>query len=566
MDSQQTLVAAPVINSVSMPRLLSWASMSEEPAMQAEDHPDLFHPQVGGGGLERRVELEALGGFVEAREALRDPLGREHVFVVIAPVVERARRRRLDPHDFAAGIAHRFGEAIDRRHDLARQRHFRRKTFGNEMVLHVDHDQRRARRIDGVVTEELALALEQPLFDGIGHGVAMHERASARVNRSGQATDAVSPRQSERSRATRESLIARWPKRFAPNYDVGGGPSGPLSAGPHSRRDLAPEDSRPDPPQDRAPKPGPGPPGPPRGPGPAPPPRALAMPKLGLAALQAAMICGLIGGNGAELVRFVPGARLIGIISDKGGWWTQQLLKIRVSEIIRSERYVLLDSKNHLISPLRRDFLETMSGQARINGHSFIDDPMRNYLECTLRYLGIDPGPHLEWFTRTTTPFTMLTRQARELAGYLDGREGNRIVDVFQEKKLTEFFLYSGFLVSKGLLTNEYELNQPHCQQIWGETADQTGCAAAVEKAERSDCPFLAVHSKAIARMDRKSRATIAKFWHSRGLFRSVRDGMRFLASPNRTYQSCDGWVLPWPFAFLLAGRSTASATRQREI
>jgi len=256
-------------------------------------------------------------------------------------------------------------------------------------------------------------------------------------------------------------------------------------------------------------------------------------------------------GELAKLVRFVPCVQLIPILTDTQGWWTQQVLKIIVAGIIRSDRYVLLDAKNHLVSPLTRDFLETSTGQPRINGHSFLADPMRNFLECTLRYLRVDPVPHLEWFTRTTTPFTMLTHEACDLAAYLAEREGDRIALAFQEKKLTEFFLYSGFLLSKGVLADLYELTQPHCAQIWGDTADEAGCTEAIRKAERSDCPFMAVHSKAITNMNKSSRATVASFWSTRGLFASAVDAIRFLSDPNRTFQSYDGRVVRWPFARL---------------
>jgi Family of unknown function (DUF6492) len=256
-------------------------------------------------------------------------------------------------------------------------------------------------------------------------------------------------------------------------------------------------------------------------------------------------------GELAEFARFIPRDSFIQNTSDTSGWWIQQVLKLKVSEIVRSDRYVLLDAKNHLIHPLSIDFLETSTGQPRINGHSFANDPMLTFLECTLRYLGVDPAPHLQWFTRTTTPFTMLTREAGELAQYLNRREGDRIILSFQEKKLTEFFLYSGFLLSKGMLNSIYELNQPHSAQIWGETLDQGRCAETIRDAQASNSPFMAVHSKAIARMDRKSKTAIAKFWHERGLFPSVSDGVRFLNDPNRTIQSYEGRILPWPLAHL---------------
>jgi hypothetical protein len=175
--------------------------------------------------------------------------------------------------------------------------------------------------------------------------------------------------------------------------------------------------------------------------------------------------------------------------------WTQQVLKIKVAEVIPSELYVLLDAKNHLISELGRDFLETAAGLPRINGHSFIEhQSMRDFLERTLAYLGVDPVPHLNWFPRTHTPFTMLTSEARDLVRYLEDREGKPFASVVLERELTEFFLYSGFLVSKGILKSAYDFTQPQCAQLWGETVNEAGCAEEIRKAERTGCP---VHGSA---------------------------------------------------------------------
>jgi hypothetical protein len=253
----------------------------------------------------------------------------------------------------------------------------------------------------------------------------------------------------------------------------------------------------------------------------------------------------------APLVRIVPAAQLAIFAPETGGWWTQQLLKIKVANVVRSPRCVLLDAKNHLIRPLTRDFLETPSGQPRINGHSFLNDPMREFLQNTLQYLGLDPAPHLSWFTRTTTPFTMLTSEARALDELLQAREGSQLAAAFQKNKLTEFFLYSGFLLCKGPLANAYDLDQPHCIQIWEQTANESGCAEAICKAERSECPFFSVHSKAIAKMDKNARGAVANFWSQRGLFPSPADAARFLREPNRCFQSVTGRLIPQPLAFL---------------
>jgi hypothetical protein len=46
--------------------------------------------------------------------------------------------------------------------------------------LHVDHDQRGAAGLDGVVAQELALAANDALLDRVGYDVAMHGSCSAR--------------------------------------------------------------------------------------------------------------------------------------------------------------------------------------------------------------------------------------------------------------------------------------------------------------------------------------------------------------------------------------------------
>jgi len=240
-------------------------------------------------------------------------------------------------------------------------------------------------------------------------------------------------------------------------------------------------------------------------------------------------------GSLAGRVRIICGSDLATMPSDAHGWWTQQVLKIKVASVIESERYLLLDAKNHLFSLLGWEFLENAEGLPRLNGYPQFDTPMTDLLKRTLLYLGVDPGPRLEWFTRTTTPFTILTSEARHLVRYIESRESQPFAITFLERELTEFFLYAGFLESKGVLKSSYDFSQPHCAQIWEHTANETGCAEAVRKAEESGCPFLAVHRKAIGKMDGRGQTIVARFWHTHGLFPSVNDAVLFLRDLKKT-------------------------------
>jgi hypothetical protein len=147
----------------------------------------------------------------------------------------------------------------------------------------------------------------------------------------------------------------------------------------------------------------------------------------------------------------------------------------------------------------------------------------------------------------------MLASEACDLVRYIEDREGKPFASAFLEKKMTEFFLYSGFLESKGILKSSYDVNQQHNAAVWAEKADAAGCAEVIRKAETLGCAFMAVHSRAIAKMDERGRAIVAEFWHARGLFPSVNDGIRFLRDPNRTYQNCKGRVFPWPTGFVVS-------------
>ena len=132
-------------------------------------------------------------------------------------------------------------------------------------------------------------------------------------------------------------------------------------------------------------------------------------------------------------------------IPKTSGWWSQQVLKLAVSDIVSSERYVVLDAKNHLVSALGRDFLEAPSGQARVNFHSFETHPLRHSLEHVLKYLSLDPGA-VRKFTATTTPFVIYTGIARRLMSELSQRENMPFADLMVARQLTEFFLYSAYI------------------------------------------------------------------------------------------------------------------------
>jgi hypothetical protein len=233
----------------------------------------------------------------------------------------------------------------------------------------------------------------------------------------------------------------------------------------------------------------------------------------------------------ASLVRFVTAPDDMPQVA---GWWRQQILKLRIAHEVHTDRYVALDAKNVMIAPLTRDFLEDpVSGRPLINGYSFLDHPLYDALERVLTYFRLDPVAYVSQFPRTSTPFTFLTAKVRELIAVIEAREERPLAHTIIDQQLTEFFLYSGYMISRGEMYRSYVMTQPHVAQIWGADANAAGVVEAIEKFHRGKAPFMAVHRQALKRMNRNGRLALAFFLHLRGLFHSLEEAEAFLRDPN---------------------------------
>ena len=161
----------------------------------------------------------------------------------------------------------------------------------------------------------------------------------------------------------------------------------------------------------------------------------------------------------AGLVRFVQ-ASSFGFIPPAAGWWTQQVLKLLVARIATFPRYVVLDAKNHLVSPLGRSFLETPDGKMSTRRYGYRGHPLQEALERALAYCEVPVGNHMDLFLPTAPPFAMDTASVLEVVDFLERKEGRPFAEAFIDRQLTEFFLYAARLVSLGRIENLYSFGQ----------------------------------------------------------------------------------------------------------
>lgn len=220
------------------------------------------------------------------------------------------------------------------------------------------------------------------------------------------------------------------------------------------------------------------------------------------------------------------------------GWRAQQVLKLSVANHVSTDHFVVLDAKNHFIHAADSALFVASDGRARVTAHSYERHTLRPALEHVLTYLGIDPIAHLGRFTGTITPFTFDTTLVTSMLSDIEDRSGRPFADEFVANELTEFFLYTGWLLAGGRTFNDvFAVNQAPWPVVWPGSLDRGGVGEAIAHACERGSPGFGVHRKALARLDRRNAGALAAFWTGRALFPSADAAERFIAEFRRTYR-----------------------------
>ncbi len=201
MTSQQTLVTVPVISTVSNPRERSRYGSSHVPGMNALKRYLRTISSSGRTSSSGQSSWPLVPSLIAAirRCAAR---GRQHGLRV-APFVGGAFVEGvLDPEHTAAHAAHHRREPVHVGHDVARHRTDRMPDrIVHECVLQIDHDQRRASRIEIGVRMCHATTCDHTLGDAGWNVEPVHAPAST--------PSAASSAMIARRRASSSSIATR---------------------------------------------------------------------------------------------------------------------------------------------------------------------------------------------------------------------------------------------------------------------------------------------------------------------------------------------------------------------
>jgi len=186
---------------------------------------------------------------------------------------------------------------------------------------------------------------------------------------------------------------------------------------------------------------------------------------------------------------------------------------LEVAKRISTERYVVLDAKNHLCYPVPSDFFERPDGTLK----TFLDDytlhPMRKTLENTLSFWALDPKLIVA-FPPTHTPFCFDREKVLDMLRFIE-RKGRPFSSVFLEEGLTEFFTYSGYLIKSGVRI-DYQATKTG--GVWDTDSDDVDVRRQLRYNRVQRRPFFSVHRRAIPLLSATAKRLLLEFWQERGI------------------------------------------------
>jgi Family of unknown function (DUF6492) len=246
-------------------------------------------------------------------------------------------------------------------------------------------------------------------------------------------------------------------------------------------------------------------------------------------------------GDLAHKITFLDTCQVATIPNSIYGYQSQQILKLMAATVVSSDRYMVLDAKNHLVFPLSLELYEN-DDRIRSIRVNYEGRPMRRFLDSSLRYFGVDVDDISRSFLPTITPFIFPTGVVNELITAVTRREGIPFPSAFNRLNTTEFLLFGGFLCSlPGGIEQFYSTPGPDCPVVWPEIAGsgQTAVQEVTERVRSERLPFFTVHRLAFPVLDDWSKNQIAALWTRRHLFESKEQALRFVDSWGLCTECC---------------------------
>lgn len=145
-------------------------------------------------------------------------------------------------------------------------------------------------------------------------------------------------------------------------------------------------------------------------------------------------------------------------------WFTQQALKLLVSNFISTKYYLVLDGKNHFIRPVSKFTLFDINNNCKpFMYREWHNKDMLNFFNNCLNYFDVkfsDENGNENCYVMTITPFMFETHIVKSLLEFVETKENKLFFNFFVTSKMyTEFFLYFAFCLYSNQFFSNYSFH-----------------------------------------------------------------------------------------------------------
>ena len=233
-----------------------------------------------------------------------------------------------------------------------------------------------------------------------------------------------------------------------------------------------------------------------------------------------------------DRVRCIAAESLVRGLPEGRGWFTQQILKLRVAAVIATPDYLLLDAKNHVVTPASRDSFMAPDGRARNWLTHYRHDFQARFAGAARRF-GLDPAAFVDAFPPTITPLVVNRAAALAMIAEVEHREGEPFEAFFlrHADAHSEFLLYHAWLASRpGGLDDAFVFGPQRVVTCFPDKVrDDNTFDSILWQADRPDTLCFGVHRAAVETMTPAQRSRLAAYLHRRGLLDSPGEATLFL-------------------------------------
>ncbi|MBL4790063.1 MAG: hypothetical protein JKY60_13850 [Kordiimonadaceae bacterium] len=242
-------------------------------------------------------------------------------------------------------------------------------------------------------------------------------------------------------------------------------------------------------------------------------------------------------------VQLINGKKMLHSFRRRGGWVRQQILKVLALKIIKSDHYLMLDTKNHFIRCYSDEAAFTPSGKMRIATYPLYTPFTQKFVRgCTL--FGVQPT---EADFTNAMPLSTPYLASKDLIGRMV-KETERLLKTDFESAFigsgpfTEFYLYYAYILSqRGLFDRWYSSERNLNVTFWNPDVETTeSFESKMQKIDEPHICSMGLHKRYLKSGSPEMLDAIANVWRKADLVSTDEECNYFLTLPKKRNRLLD--------------------------